>query len=199
MWRKLESYKRNLGYELVAGIDEVGRGALAGPLVAAALILKPYVKLGGLKDSKALNVKSRNKFSEKIINGALDYSFGLVTPKEIDKIGISKANDLAFLRALQGLKIKPNYVLADYFSIYSYSCPVEGVLGGDRDVRVIAASSVIAKVYRDALMKVADKKYPRYGFIDHVGYGTETHRRAIKKLGLCPLHRRSFTYKTLNN
>jgi len=116
-----------------------------------------------------------------------------VSPKEIDTLGIAAANDLAFMRALKQLLPQPNYVLADYFSLDGFTCTIEGVRGGDREVRVIAAASVIAKVYRDALMVQMDKRYPGYGFCQHVGYGTVEHRRAIRRLGASPIHRRSFS------
>jgi ribonuclease HII len=191
-FQPLESRRRAAGYTLVAGVDEVGRGAWAGPLVAAALILKSHAKLPNLRDSKQLTAAQREVFAKKISERALASALGVVEAEEIDKIGIGKANKLAFTRALEALRPSPHYVLADYFSIHDFSVPVEGVRGGDERVRVVAAASVIAKVYRDNLMTESEERYPGYGFSNHKGYGTREHRRALKKLGPCPWHRRSF-------
>ncbi|PJE75923.1 ribonuclease HII [Candidatus Uhrbacteria bacterium CG10_big_fil_rev_8_21_14_0_10_48_11] len=191
-FRPVESYRRGQGYQIIAGIDEVGRGALAGPLVAAALVLRPHVKLGGLKDSKALRSQQREHYASRIIAGAVAYAFGVVSAREIDRLGIAKANNVAFIRALDGLRVRPDYVLADYFSLAGYRCPIEGVKGGDTDVRTIAAASVIAKVHRDGMMRKLHCRYPAYGFAKHVGYGTVLHRRAIRRYGLSPIHRCSF-------
>ncbi|KKU48631.1 MAG: Ribonuclease HII [Parcubacteria group bacterium GW2011_GWA2_46_9] len=192
IFKPIESYRRRQGYQLVAGLDEVGRGAWAGPLVAAALILKPYVKLPDLRDSKQVTPLARARWAKRIISRAISFSYGLVSEKEIDKVGISEANNLAFRRAVSGLKPQPDYVLADYFSVENCFCPIEGVRDGDKCVRVIAAASIIAKVYRDAILIKADRRFPGYSFAEHKGYGTAAHRRVIKKLGLSPYHRKSF-------
>lgn len=189
---RLESTRRSQGYQFVAGLDEVGRGAWAGPLVAAAVILKPYARLPNLRDSKQLSVRQRESFSKKILTAVVAYAYGVVECDEIDTIGIARANQEAFRRALKSLKPRADYALADYFSVAQCVCPVEGIKGGDERVRVIAAASVIAKVYRDYLMTEAEARFPGYGFADHKGYGTATHRRALKKLGPSPFHRRSF-------
>lgn len=191
-FKAVESYRRQQGFTLIAGLDEVGRGAWAGPLIAAAVILKPYVKLPDLRESKQVTPRQREIWSKRIIARAIGYSYGVVDEKEIDKYGIAAANEIAFRRALQKLMPRPDYALADYFSVDDCCCPVEGVKGGDENVRVIAAASIIAKVYRDNILKEAEKIYSGYGFQDHKGYGTAAHRRAIKKLGLSPYHRRSF-------
>ena len=191
-FRPLESYRRQQGHKLVAGIDEVGRGAWAGPLVAAAVILKPYAKLPDLRESKQVTPRQREQWSRRIIERAMGYSFGVVSEKEIDQEGIARANELAFRRAVERLRPRPDYVLADYFSVEGCSCPIEGVRGGDEQVRVVAAASIVAKVYRDHLLVAAAERFPGYGFADHKGYGTAAHRRAIKRLGLSPYHRRSF-------
>ena len=191
-FRQTERYRRSQGYRLVAGIDEVGRGAWAGPLVAAALILKPYARLPNLKDSKQLTPRQRRMFAIKIAHGALVYRWGIVQAREIDDIGIAKANELAFRRALEALRPRPHYVLADFFSLNNFRSPVEGIFGGDEKVRVIAAASVLAKVFRDDLMALADRHYPGYDFHKHKGYGTAAHRQAIKKLGPSAWHRLSF-------
>lgn len=192
MFRQLESQRRRQGYQLIAGLDEVGRGAWAGPLVAAAVVLKPHAQLPNLRDSKQVTPLGRERWSKKILSVATAYGYGVVTHKEIDRIGIGEANRLAFRRALEALQPQPDYALADYFSVDGAVCPIEGVLHGDRDIRVIAAASIVAKVYRDALLVAIEKRYPGYGFAEHKGYGTAVHRRAIKKLGLSPYHRKSF-------
>ena len=192
-FRRVESYRHRQGYELIAGLDEVGRGAWAGPLVAAALILKPYCKLPDLRDSKHVTPLARARWAKRIIARAISFSYGLVSEKEIDRIGISEANNLAFRRAVGGLCPSADYVLADYFSVGGCACPVEGVRDGDKCVRIIAAASIIAKVYRDAILTAAERRFPGYGFREHKGYGTAAHRRAIKKFGLSSYHRKSFT------
>lgn len=189
-------YKKS-GHNLIAGIDEVGRGALAGPLVAAAVILAPNMRLSGLNDSKKISDKLRRELSYKIMDGALAYAFGLVEAEEIDKVGIARANFLAFKRALLGLNIKPDLVLADYFNYTNLPYKTIGIVKGDSKVRSIAAASVVAKVYRDDLMKQYHAEYPNYGFDKHVGYGTALHIQNIKSYGLSKLHRRSFVVKQL--
>ncbi len=132
---RLESARRSQGYELIGGIDEVGRGAWAGPLVAAAIILKPYARLPDLRDSKQLTRLQRENYVLKIARGAVTYRWGVVSAREIDDIGIAEANRLAFRRAINALSPKPDYVLADYFSLDGWECPVEGIKGGDERVR----------------------------------------------------------------
>lgn len=160
--------------------------------MAAALILKPYCKLPDLRDSKQVTPLARVRWADVIIERAIAYGYGIVSEKEIDKLGIARANNLAFQRAVDRLRPRPHYVLADYFSVSGGVCPIEGVAGGDQCVRVIAAASIIAKVYRDAILVEAEQRFPGYGFAEHKGYGTLAHRRAIKKLGLSPFHRKSF-------
>lgn len=189
---RIENSYIKKGYKLIAGIDEVGRGALAGPLVAGAVILSDKIKLPKLNDSKLLSKKTRESLSELIITKSICWSVGEVSAGEIDKVGIAKANFLAFERALKNLSVQPDFVLADYFSFKKLSYPNKGILGGDKKVRTIAAASVVAKVYRDGLMKKYHDQYPEYGFDKHVGYGTVGHREAIKKFGSCQLHRQSF-------
>lgn len=192
MFIPLESRRRRQGYQLIAGIDEVGRGAWAGPLVAAAIILKPYAKLPDLKESKQLSAKDREWWVTQLKDRCLAISYGSVSEKEIDHLGIANANRLAFKKALAALLPQPHYVLADYFTLRDLVYPVEGVRGGDLQVRSIAAASIVAKVYRDNMLIEAEEKYPGYGFANHKGYGTATHMQAIKKLGLSEYHRKSF-------
>lgn len=188
----IENNYKKQGYELIAGIDEVGRGALAGPLVAGVVILPTQIRLPKLNDSKLISKKVREELSAIIIEKCVSWAVGEISAKEIDKVGISKANFLAFERALENLQVKPDFVLADYFNFKNLSYPNKGVLGGDRKVRTIAAASVVAKVYRDNLMQKFHEQFPEYGFDKHVGYGTLKHRQAIAKHGPCQLHRKSF-------
>ena len=189
----LEKKYHDLGFELVAGVDEVGRGALAGPLVAGAVVLPARVRLPGLTDSKLLSKTQRERLSQQIIEAGATIALGEVSAEEIDDIGIAAANKLAFIRALSDMRPTPHFALADYFTYTDLPCPSRGVAGGDKWVRSIAAASIVAKVYRDTLMKKYHDDYPQYGFDAHVGYGTLKHRNAIKKYGACHLHRRTFT------
>lgn len=195
MFISLETYRRRQGYQLIAGVDEVGRGAWAGPLVAAAIILKPYAKLSDLKESKQLSTTARERWVEHLQERHIAIGYGVVSEKEIDVIGIGAANRLAFKKALAALSPQPHYALADYFSLSGLAYVVEGVRGGDLRVRSIAAASIVAKVYRDNLLLAAEERYPGYGFAAHKGYGTAAHRRAIKKLGLSNYHRKSWQYQ----
>lgn len=188
----IENSYTKKGYKLIAGIDEVGRGALAGPLVAGAVILPNKIKLPMLNDSKLLSKKVREGLSELIIAKSICWSVGEVSAEEIDEVGIAEANFLAFERALKNLSIQPDFVLADYFSFKKLSYPNEGILGGDKKVRAIAAASIVAKVFRDGLMKKYHDQFPEYGFDKHVGYGTKLHKEAINKFGMCEQHRKSF-------
>lgn len=190
---QLEQKYHTDGYELIAGIDEVGRGAIAGPLIAGAVVLPIRVRLPGLTDSKLLSQLQREKLSQQIIEAGATIAFGEVSAEEIDDIGIAAANKLAFVRALSAMRPTPHFALADYFTYTDLPCPSRGVAGGDKLVRSIAAASIVAKVYRDALMKKYHDEYPQYGFDTHVGYGTLKHRNAIKKYGACHLHRKTFT------
>jgi ribonuclease HII len=188
----IENTFRKRGFEIIAGIDEVGRGALAGPLVAGVVILPTRIRLPKLNDSKLLSKKVRENLSAIIIEKAVSWVVGEVSAKEIDKIGVARANYLAFERALENLQVKPDFVLADYFNFDNLPYPTKGILGGDKIVRTIAAASVVAKVYRDNLMKKYHEEFSEYGFDKHVGYGTIKHREAIAKYGPCKLHRTSF-------
>lgn len=190
----LENIYKKQGYNIVAGIDEVGRGALAGPLVAGAVVLPARVRLPGLTDSKLLSQTQRERLSQQIIEAGATVAFGEVSAEEIDDIGIAAANKLAFVRALSAMRPTPHFALADYFTYTDLPCPSRGVAGGDKLVRSIAAASIVAKVYRDALMKKYHDEYPQYGFDTHVGYGTARHRAALKKHNLSSIHRRSFIH-----
>ncbi len=176
----------------IAGIDEVGRGPLAGPVVAAAVILTDNSPIIGLADSKQLSEKRRIKLAEQIHQRALAWALGRAEVEEIDKVNILQASLLAMQRAVAQLTIVPNYALVDGKHCPQLSCPVQAIVGGDKTVPAISAASIIAKVTRDQEMIAMEDLYPGYGFAAHKGYPTRAHREAIQRLGITPLHRRSF-------
>ncbi|MDR1942195.1 MAG: ribonuclease HII [Endomicrobium sp.] len=181
------------GVKYLAGIDEAGRGPLAGPVCAAAVILPPDAKINGLNDSKKLTAKKREFLFEEIKQKALAFSIELSDNKTIDDINILQAVFAAMRSAVLNLKIKPDLCLIDgNHKIAGLSLPQEAVIGGDAKSACIAAASILAKVTRDALMLEYAKIYPQYGFEKHKGYGTKMHIEAIRKFGACPIHRLSF-------
>lgn len=177
---------------LIAGVDEAGRGPLAGPVIAAAVILDPKRKIKGLADSKILTEKRREALFEEICTKALAWGIGRAEVKEIDQINILKASLLAMQRAVSELSISPSKVLVDGNCCPKLAFPTEAIIGGDATIAAISAASILAKVSRDREMIVLDSFYPGYGFAKHKGYGTEAHQLALKKLGPCQIHRRSF-------
>ena len=186
----------NAGYKVVCGIDEAGRGPLAGPVHAAAVILPIGLEIEGLNDSKKLSEKKREQLFDVICEKAIDYSIGVATEKEIDEINILNATFLAMHRAVEGLKIKPDYALIDgnqYPKIPFVT--EETVVKGDAKSMSIAAASILAKVSRDRFMLEKAKEYPEYCFEKHKGYGTKVHYEAIKEFGPSPMHRLTFLKK----
>lgn len=187
-----------LGYQNLAGVDEAGRGPLAGPVVAAAVLIGPDFKIDHpdlelVADSKVLSAKKREKLFGIIREKTLGVGIGLVNNTDIDRINILQASFLAMRRALRQLRLPPDYVLLDgSFQIPKLDKPQTAIIKGDATVWAIAAASIIAKVSRDWLMIEADKQYPQYGFLKHKGYGTAEHLEKIKEYGPCPLHRLSF-------
>jgi ribonuclease HII len=182
---------------LVAGIDEAGRGPLAGPVVAAAVILDDRQPVGGLDDSKKLSAKHREELAAEITSKSIAWSVGWSDPQEIDRLNILQATYLAMRRAILGLRVPPAGVHVDGNSLPNLNFngrQLEGlaVVGGDSLVPAISAASIIAKVRRDEIMRLLDSVYPGYGFAKHKGYGTASHRDLIHRLGPCPQHRRSF-------
>ena len=181
---------------LVAGVDEVGRGPLAGAVVAAAVILTAENWIDGLADSKVLNEKKRNELDEVIKEKALAWSLGRAEVNEIDDINILHASMLAMKRAVEGLSIKPDHVKIDGNRCFckedEIEITMEAIIKGDSKVAAISAASIIAKVARDKEMVELDKQYPQYGFAKHKGYPTKAHREALKKHGAICQHRRSF-------
>lgn len=190
---RLETGLRQEGYRLVAGVDEAGRGPLAGPVFAAACILPAVFDLEYLNDSKKLSEKKRNTLDSKIKEQALAYCVASASPREIDLLNIAQATKIAMRRALQGLSSIPDYVLVDGREKLNISMPLQTIAGGDGLCACIAAASVLAKVARDQLMLSMHLLFPQYGFDRHKGYGTDRHLEAIKKYGPCPIHRMSFS------
>jgi ribonuclease HII len=180
------------GYLHVAGIDEVGRGPLAGPVVAAACILPAKFELIGLNDSKQLTESRREKLFREIKEQALGYAIGSAEPAEIDALNILQATKLAMKRAIANLKIRPHFLLIDALELKDIKIPQRGIIGGDAICASIAAASIVAKVSRDQWMTELHELYPEYGFAKNKGYGTKEHLEALRRLGPCPLHRRTF-------
>lgn len=188
-----EEQARAAGHRLIAGVDEVGRGALAGPVVAAAVILDPARPLPeGLDDSKKLTPAQRERIGEELRRGALAYAVGLVAAEEIDRTNILIATRRAMCDALRKLDPQADFVLIDAVQLREHDCAQRAIIGGDAVCASIAAASVVAKTYRDALMRDYDTAYPQYGFAAHVGYGTRLHLEALRAHGPCLLHRRTF-------
>jgi ribonuclease HII len=177
---------------LIAGVDEVGRGPLAGPVVAAAVILDVSRPIEGLADSKRLSAKRREQLTEQIRHQALAFAIGQADVQEIDTLNILQASLLAMQRAVEQLSIAPHKVLVDGKFCPNVVYPVEAIVRGDQLIPAISAASILAKVTRDAQLCVLDKQYPQYGFAQHKGYPTQAHLNALKKYGICSLHRRSF-------
>jgi len=180
------------GFKAVAGIDEVGRGPLAGPVVSAAVILPQKFTVDGITDSKKLTAKKRELLFDAIYNHAVDVGIGIVEKEVIDKINILQAARLSMLHAFQQLKKIPDHLLIDGIYPIDASVSQETIKKGDQKSISIAAASIIAKVTRDRIMVNYALDYPEYGFDQHKGYGTKKHRDAIKKIGVCDIHRRSF-------
>lgn len=183
----------NKGCKYICGVDEVGRGPLAGPVVCAAVIMPLDDLVEGVDDSKKLTAKKREILSGKILGKAIAYHICAVEPQIIDEINILQATRLCMKNAIEGLEITPDFVLTDGNMTLDISLPQRSVIKGDALSYSIGAASVVAKVYRDKLMEEYAETYPQYGFDTNVGYGSKKHIEAIKKFGLTPLHRRSFT------
>ncbi len=193
------NYEKKYKGKIIAGIDEAGRGPLAGPVVCACAIM-PMEKdkiIDGINDSKKLSPKKREELYEKIIKTATAYSIIEIDEKTIDKINILEATKLGMKKALESLSVKPDIVLIDAVKI-DCRVPQENIIKGDALSYNIAAASILAKVHRDRLMTSLDEKYPQYGFASHKGYGTKAHIEALKKYGKSKIHRESFIKKFVN-
>ena len=190
---RFESELWEQGHTHIAGVDEAGRGPLAGPVVAAAAILPRGWKLEGLDDSKKIADEARrDELAEAIKRGAVAWAVGQADSEEIDRLNIRRASLLAMHRAVQGLGIQPDYVLLDAFTIPECTLPQRGIIKGDSLSLSIAAASVLAKTTRDRLMRELDAQYPGYGLAEHKGYPTAEHVQSIREKGVLPIHRRSF-------
>ena len=178
--------------DLIAGVDEVGRGPLVGAVVTAAVILDPNNPIEGLGDSKKLSEKKRLLLAQEIKQKALAWSLGRAEPAEIDDLNILHATMLAMQRAIKSLKIRPHFVLVDGNRIPDLDIPAQAIVKGDSLVPEISAASILAKVARDAEMMALDKQFPQYAFAQHKGYSTKLHLEKLAEFGVLPQHRRSF-------
>lgn len=194
MW-EIENTHFEKGIKLICGVDEAGRGPLAGPVCAAAVILPPNADIPGLNDSKKLTDKRRRELFPIIKEQAIAYGIGLASHIEIDEINILQATYLAMERAIANLSVKPELALIDGNRAKDFGLPVETIVKGDSRSASIAAASILAKVTRDDLMLQAAENYPQYGFDIHKGYGTKAHYAALDEYGACPIHRMSFLKK----
>lgn len=186
------------GYKAVCGVDEAGRGPLAGPVFAAAVILNPTVEIQGLNDSKKLSEKKREALFPVIQKEAVAYSIANASVEEIEELNILKATFLAMKRAVEGLNVIPELVIVDGNQVPPLVVPTKTIVKGDALSASIAAASILAKVSRDHLMMELDKQYPEYQLCRHKGYGTALHIEMIKKFGISPIHRKSFLKKILS-
>lgn len=194
MWEIEQSWMEK-GYEVICGVDEAGRGPLAGPVCAAAVILPPNLDLPGLDDSKKLSDKRRRELFPLIKEKAIAYGIAFADHDEIDEINILQATYLAMQRALDQLRVKPQLALIDGNRAKDFGVPVQTVIHGDSLSASIAAASILAKVTRDNYMLEMAEEYPQYGFDVHKGYGTKAHYAALTEYGACPIHRQSFLKK----
>ncbi len=194
---KLEYERRllNEGYKYICGVDEVGRGPLAGPVVCAAVIMPLDKLVEGVDDSKKIGKKKREIIAEKILDCAVACRICRVEREIIDEINILQATRLCMKNAVEGLSVKPDFVLTDGNMTLDISVPQTSIIKGDAKSYTIGAASIVAKVYRDNIMKEYAALYPQYGFETNAGYGSRSHIEAIEKYGLTPIHRRSFTSK----
>ena len=191
-----EERLRVQGYRLIAGVDEVGRGPLAGPVVAAAVILpydgKPsWIRL--VRDSKQLTPSQRESIFDRVLESGIPFGVGSVSHEVIDERGIAPATRLAMRRAIEKLSTRPDYLLIDFMRLPGIRIPQKSVVDGDSLCLSIAAASIVAKVTRDRLMVEMDSQFPGYGLAQHKGYGTPEHLEALQRLGPCPIHRKTFT------
>ena len=194
--KKIDKEFFEKGVKYIAGIDEAGRGPLAGPVVVACVILPENSMIEGVNDSKKLSEAKREKLYDIITQEAISYGVGIIYQDEIDEINILQATKKGVTEAIKQMKTKPNIIMVDALNgIDTMGIPYKSIIKGDAKCYSIAAASIIAKVTRDRIMREWDKVYPEYGFASHKGYGTAKHIAAIKEFGPCPIHRRSFITK----
>lgn len=196
-WLFYENKYISQGKNLICGVDEAGRGPLAGPVCAAAVIMPEGLIIESVNDSKKLTAKKREKLFDIIKNEAICYSVAFASASEIDEINILNATHLAMTRAVEGLEKAPEVVLVDGNSLPKWYYNSEAIVKGDAVCHSIACASILAKVSRDRLMLLEAEKYPQYSFEKHKGYGTKVHTQAIKEYGPCPIHRKTFLKKIL--
>lgn len=198
-WLDFENEAYNEGYSCVCGVDEAGRGPLAGPVVAAAVVLPKGVVIDGVNDSKKLSEKKREALFDVIKEQCLAYGIGMADASEIDEINILNATFLAMKRAVEAMDIKPDLLLVDGNRYPKTGIDEKIIIKGDAKSASIAAASILAKVTRDRMMKEYDKQYPQYLFAKHKGYGTKLHYEMIEQNGVSPIHRRTFLKKVLGD
>ena len=192
--KEQENQLMQKGFKTICGIDEAGRGPLAGPVVVASVILPADSMIEGVNDSKKISEKKREKIYDQILEEAISYGVAIIGQDEIDEINILNATKKGLTMSLKELTVKPDLILVDALNgIDTLGIPYDSIIKGDAKCYSIAAASIIAKVTRDRIMKEWDSVYPQYGFEKHKGYGTAAHMQAIREHGLCPIHRRSFT------
>ena len=200
---KLKEIEKDLyekGFKNICGIDEAGRGPLAGPVVIAGVIMTKDSMIEGVNDSKKVSEKKREKLYDQIIEEAISYSVAIVEQDVIDDINILNATKQGLTEVVDGLDVKPDLILVDALThINTRGIPYDSIIKGDAKCYNIAAASILAKVTRDRIMRQWDEVYPEYGFINHKGYGTAKHIEAIKQYGLTPIHRKSFTKNFVTN
>ncbi len=191
--KSMEKQLYDKGFEYICGIDEAGRGPLAGPVVVAGVILPKDSMIEGVNDSKKVSEKKREKLYDVILEEAISYSVAIIGQDIIDEINILNATKQGVTEVVEGLDVKPNLILVDALThINTKGIPYDSIIKGDAKCYNIAAASIIAKVTRDRIMREWDEIYPQYGFINHKGYGTAKHIEALKEYGPCPIHRRTF-------
>lgn len=191
--KKMEKELYNKGFEYICGIDEAGRGPLAGPVVVAGVIMPKDSMIEGVNDSKKVSEKKREKLYDVILEEAISYSVAIVGQDVIDDINILNATKQGVTKVVEELEVKPNLILVDALThINTKGIPYDSIIKGDTKCYNIAAASIIAKVTRDRIMREWDEIYPQYGFINHKGYGTAKHIEALKEYGPCPIHRKTF-------
>ena len=182
----------SLNFKYVAGVDEVGRGPLAGPLVAAAVILDPNQSIEGLNDSKQLTATRRRQLKKEIEEKAIAFSYSFIDETTIDRINIYQASKLGMLESIKSLNVRPDYVLSDAMPLNESELPNDAIIKGDTLSASIAAASIIAKEIRDEYMIKMDKRYPGYDFLNNKGYPTKKHLEALEELGVCKIHRKTY-------
>ena len=190
---RYEAQAWRTGLSRIAGIDEAGRGPLAGPVVAAAVVIAPDRRIKGLCDSKVLPPEKREALFAIIHERAIAVGVGIVDHVTIDRVNILRATILAMQEAVAGLAVVPDLVITDFVALPTLPCPQRNLVDGDARCATVAAASIVAKVTRDRLMLEADRQFPEYGFAKHKGYGTADHLAALDRHGACPIHRRSFS------